>query len=68
MREHIRRVTPKADAPCYGCEDRVIGCHATCNRHIDWCKGWDSKLDSICDRESEEFLLNKNKRRRRYER
>ena len=22
--------------PCKGCEDRVIGCHATCERYIEW--------------------------------
>lgn len=65
IRLPIRHVSPKADAPCYGCEDRVIGCHATCNRYIDWRKGWDSKLADLRSREGEEALMNKNKRRRR---
>lgn len=22
--------------PCKGCEERFIGCHATCERYIEW--------------------------------
>lgn len=23
-------------APCKGCEDRKVGCHAACLRYLDW--------------------------------
>lgn len=27
--------------PCKGCEDRIIGCHATCERYMVWKEGLD---------------------------
>lgn len=26
------------DAPCKGCEDRSLGCHATCSKYIEYAK------------------------------
>lgn len=26
------------NAPCYGCETRVIGCHSNCQSYIDYSK------------------------------
>lgn len=25
------------DNPCFGCEERTIGCHGKCERHEKWC-------------------------------
>lgn len=22
--------------PCKGCEERIVGCHSTCERYIEW--------------------------------
>lgn len=24
------------DNPCFGCEERTIGCHGKCKRHKEW--------------------------------
>ena len=34
--------------PCYGCEDRVIGCHSKCKRYNDW-KEKMKQLKDTCD-------------------
>lgn len=26
----------KTIAPCKDCSDRCVGCHATCNKYIEW--------------------------------
>lgn len=32
--------------PCYECEDRAVGCHATCEKYINWRKEYD-KLKKV---------------------
>lgn len=32
---------------CYKCEDRVVGCHSTCEKYIQACKEWEEYKASI---------------------
>lgn len=29
-------------SPCYECEDRVLGCHSSCEKYADFRKIWDN--------------------------
>lgn len=29
-------MTTKKDNPCKDCSDRHVGCHATCERYLEW--------------------------------
>lgn len=33
--------------PCYGCEKRVVGCHAGCREYASWKKQRQEMLDEI---------------------
>ena len=32
--------------PCYGCTDRVVSCHAECERYLSWVK--EQELNKAC--------------------
>lgn len=32
---------------CYGCEDRKVGCHGTCEKYIEECKQWKEQKDFL---------------------
>lgn len=36
MKEPPKCVMPKSDAPCLNCKDRVVGCHASCEKYKDF--------------------------------
>lgn len=31
-----RHVMPRPKSPCYGCEDRKVGCHSVCDKYIQF--------------------------------
>ena len=33
-------------APCKDCTDRIVGCHSTCLRYIDWQK-WNTQQKAL---------------------
>lgn len=39
-----------ADNCCYGCEDRKVGCHATCEKYIDWQKQHIEQIQNYKDK------------------
>lgn len=40
-----RRRSIKGNPPCYGCEERSVGCHTECMKYLDWAeKKGESKL------------------------
>ena len=40
-------------SPCYGCEDRYVGCHSKCGKYIDF--------QSVHEEEKETIRKNKEK-------
>ena len=58
-----------AKTPCRGCEDRILGCHSTCQKYIDWKKKVQEYNDKMyADKKNsympEAFMLRRNKRER----
>jgi len=39
MGKGITYSTSGRDCPCYGCQERTVGCHGTCEKY----KAWDGK-------------------------
>lgn len=35
--------------PCKICEDRKVGCHADCERYIEWRKAFDAEKQALRD-------------------
>ena len=33
----------RTSTPCYGCQDRAVGCHSKCDRYISWSKEHNEK-------------------------
>ena len=38
------------DNPCRDCKERQVGCHATCNKYIEWRKEYDRVTKGIRNR------------------
>ena len=36
MRRGPQLYDDKPHAPCLGCDDRILGCHSTCKRYLDF--------------------------------
>lgn len=58
-----------AKTPCRDCKERVLGCHATCQKYIDWKKEVDEyNAKMYADKKAryipEEFLYRRSKRER----
>lgn len=60
--------------PCYGCEDRQVGCHGVCERYSAWKTEHDAEKDERYRRERPEIMtttykvdtaIKNNKRRRK---
>ena len=43
----------KKNAPCYGCCDRVIGCHANCDKFVYFRNDLDTEAQAKIERRSE---------------
>lgn len=39
--------------PCYGCTDRVVSCHAECERYLSWVK--EQELNKACKAKEEDM-------------
>lgn len=44
------------DTPCYKCEDRVLGCHSTCEAYIQF----DKRNQERREKHLEEFLMSQD--------
>ena len=44
--------------PCHNCEDRVVGCHATCKKYLDWKEEIRKKKEIVQGSESTRLMLN----------
>ena len=44
------------NSPCYGCGDRHINCHSTCDTYIEWKRGVD-KENEIIRRNKEKYKM-----------
>lgn len=60
--------------PCYGCEDRQVGCHGVCERYAAWKAEHEAEKDERYRRERPEIMtttykvdtaIKNNKRRRK---
>lgn len=40
--------------PCYGCTERHMGCHTTCDTYCEWKAEHESKRDIMIKKKSEE--------------
>ena len=44
----------KNKQPCRYCTDRVVGCHSTCKKYIDWKKEYDERKQKIFENKAKE--------------
>lgn len=58
--------------PCKGCTERLVGCHSTCNRYLEWRKDRDQEVGSIKNKHQRERSIDNalyemaRKKRKRY--
>lgn len=45
--------------PCYGCEDRAVGCHGKCEKHSVWIAELREKQDAIYKRHNQTIKLDR---------
>ena len=45
--------------PCYGCEDRVAGCHGKCEKHLVWIAELREKQDVIYKQRNQTIKLDR---------
>ena len=51
--------------PCYKCEERKVGCHATCERYKEWREWLNIRKNILSEAEVRDFILDSIERRRR---
>ena len=44
--------------PCHGCEDRICGCHAKCERFKAWKQEFQKKKEALEGHQMRERMLN----------
>ena len=43
--------------PCQDCQDRYVGCHSTCERHVDWQRRKNEEKQKLNDsREADDLI------------
>lgn len=45
--------------PCFGCQERVAGCHGKCDKHQDWVSQLRDKQDVIYKQRNNDIKLSK---------
>jgi hypothetical protein len=52
--------------PCRDCQDRHVGCHSDCERHLDWQKQKDKEKQKLSDATQADNLLYRYNKESKY--